>query len=79
MYINSQVNWAIHYCLIQLNFKHATRYCIIENNNYTKDNILTAFIANTYQLYWTSTPERILQRMIQENQTFGIKKTEAKN
>ncbi len=46
---------------------------LLNKNNYTKDNILTAFIANTYQLYWTSTPERVLQRMIQENQTFWNK------
>lgn len=46
---------------------------LLKKNNYTKDNILTAFIANTYHLYWTTTPERLLQRMIQENQTFWNK------
>ncbi|MBL7820424.1 MAG: endolytic transglycosylase MltG [Saprospiraceae bacterium] len=46
---------------------------LLKKYSYTNENILTAFIANSYQVYWTITPERLLQRMIQENETFWNK------
>jgi UPF0755 protein len=41
--------------------------------NYTRENILSLFIANTYEMYWTITPDRFLQRMINEHEAFWKK------
>ncbi len=43
---------------------------ILQKYHYTNETILSAFIANTYQVYWNISPEKLLQRMIQENQAF---------
>ncbi|MBK8484175.1 MAG: endolytic transglycosylase MltG [Saprospiraceae bacterium] len=41
--------------------------------NFTKENILSLFIPNTYQMYWTTSGDRFLQRMLQENKNFWLK------
>lgn len=38
--------------------------------NYTQENILSLFIPNSYEMYWTISGERFLQRMIRENESF---------
>ncbi|HEX5626241.1 MAG TPA: endolytic transglycosylase MltG, partial [Saprospiraceae bacterium] len=46
---------------------------ILHSIGYNEDNILCLFIPNTYQVYWTITPEKLVQRMLQENQSFWSK------
>lgn len=46
---------------------------ILNKYNYTSDNILSLFIPNTYEMYWTITPEKFLQRMIFEHESFWNK------
>lgn len=41
---------------------------------YTKETFLTAFIPNTYQMYWDITPEKILSRLVKEHNDFWNKK-----
>lgn len=38
------------------------------------ENLITIFIPNTYEAYWTETPEKFLQRMIRENEKFWKQK-----
>ncbi len=41
---------------------------------FTSQTILCAFIPNTYQVYWTVSAEKLLERMIQEKDLFWSKK-----
>ena len=42
----------------------------------TTDNIMTLFVPNTYDVYWNTSPERLLQRMQKESSRFwSIKRT----
>lgn len=43
---------------------------VLNKINYNSENILCLFIPDTYQMYWTISPERFIQRMIQENASF---------
>lgn len=43
----------------------------------TKDNFMTLFIPNTYELYWTSTTENFIQRMKREHDAFWTEKRTA--
>lgn len=36
----------------------------------TPENVMTVFIPNTYQVYWATSPEKLLERMIRENKKF---------
>lgn len=40
---------------------------------YTKENILSLFIPNTYEMYWSISPERLMKRMNAEHESFWNK------
>lgn len=42
----------------------------LKSVNYTEHNIMSVFIPNTYQVYWTITPEDLLDRMMEEHDRF---------
>ncbi len=46
---------------------------VLNEINYTSESILSLFIPNTYEMYWTISSDRFLQRMIQENASFWNK------
>lgn len=43
---------------------------LLKKYHLNKDNILTLFIPNTYQINWNNTPEQFLDRMSKEQETF---------
>jgi UPF0755 protein len=43
---------------------------LLKKYHLNKDNILTLFIPNTYQLNWNNTPEQFLDRMAKEHDAF---------
>ena len=45
---------------------------------YKRDSIIAMFVPNTYQVYWTITPEQLLERMNREYKAFWNKDREAK-
>ena len=45
---------------------------------YQRDSIIAMFVPNTYQVYWTITPEQLLERMNREYKAFWNKDREAK-
>ncbi|MBQ2419096.1 MAG: endolytic transglycosylase MltG [Alistipes sp.] len=45
---------------------------------YKKDSIIAMFVPNTYQVYWTITPEQLLERMNREYNAFWNRDREAK-
>ncbi|MBE6193841.1 MAG: endolytic transglycosylase MltG [Rikenellaceae bacterium] len=45
---------------------------------YKKDSIIAMFVPNTYQVYWTITPEQLLERMNREYKAFWNRDREAK-
>ncbi len=45
----------------------------LEEVGYTKDNLMTLFIPNTYDFYWNTSPQQFVKRMIQEHQQFWEK------
>ncbi|HSI91073.1 MAG TPA: endolytic transglycosylase MltG, partial [Adhaeribacter sp.] len=45
---------------------------------YTPTTILSMFIPNTYELYWNTTPEQLMERMKKEHDRFWTKEREAK-
>ncbi|MBP3643531.1 MAG: endolytic transglycosylase MltG [Alistipes sp.] len=45
---------------------------------YQRDSIIAMFVPNTYQVYWTITPEQLLERMNREYNAFWNKDREAK-
>ena len=44
-----------------------------EENGYNLETAMSAFIPNTYQIYWTTTPEDFLKKMIAEHDAFWDK------
>jgi len=42
----------------------------LEAHHFTVDNILAMFIPNTYEIYWTITPEKLFKRMKKEYEKF---------
>jgi UPF0755 protein len=42
----------------------------LKEKGYTTDNIMTAFISNTYEIFWTSEPKDVLARMMKEHTKF---------
>lgn len=40
------------------------------SHGYVRDSIMAMFIPNTYEVYWTTTPEQLLQRMHREYDSF---------
>lgn len=45
---------------------------------YQRDSIIAMFVPNTYQVYWTITPEQLLERMNREYNAFWNRDREAK-
>lgn len=43
---------------------------IAKKYGFTKDNFYTMFIPNTYEIYWNTTPEKIVERLHEEYQKF---------
>ena len=49
-----------------------------ERYGYQRDSIIAMFVPNTYQVYWTITPEQLLERMNREYKAFWNNDREAK-
>ena len=45
---------------------------------YKRDSLIAMFIPNTYQVYWTITPTKLLERMKRESDTFWSESRKAK-
>lgn len=43
---------------------------VIKEAGLNQDNFLTLFIPNTYEMFWTTTPEKFVQRMKREHEKF---------
>ncbi|MBK8620293.1 MAG: endolytic transglycosylase MltG [Saprospiraceae bacterium] len=43
---------------------------VLKEYQLSADNIMTLFIPNTYQMFWTTKPEKLLQRMKREHDIF---------
>jgi UPF0755 protein len=41
--------------------------------HFTKENLLTLVIPNTYEIYWNSHPDQVVNRLIKEHQTYWNK------
>jgi len=54
--------------------KALTDTTLINKLGFNKNTFPAIFIPNTYQLYWTTTPEKFISRMIHEYNTFWNKK-----
>ncbi|MFZ1750373.1 MAG: endolytic transglycosylase MltG [Saprospiraceae bacterium] len=50
--------------------KYLTDPTTSEKYGYNQDNFLTMFIPNTYEMFWTTTPEKFVSRMKKEYDTF---------
>lgn len=48
------------------------------SHGYVRDSIMAMFIPNTYEVYWTISPEQLLQRMHREYDTFWNASRESK-
>lgn len=44
-----------------------------KENGYNLETAMSAFIPNTYQIYWTTTPKELFTRMIKEHDSFWSK------
>jgi UPF0755 protein len=42
----------------------------VDQHGFSLDNVMTMFIPNTYEVYWTITPEKLFARMYREYQQF---------
>lgn len=51
---------------------------VIEKYNFTPSNFATMFIPNTYQVYWTYTPDEFIERMYNEYNKFWNNERKAK-
>lgn len=40
------------------------------SDGFTADNVMTIFLPDTYEMYWTSTPEDFYRRMLRESRSF---------
>lgn len=49
-----------------------------EKFGFNKDNFLTMFIPNTYQMFWTTTPEKFVSRMKNEYDDFWTNERQSK-
>ena len=47
-----------------------TDYHLIDSLGYTKETFPTLFLPNTYEVYWTMSPEQFIARMKKEHDTF---------
>ncbi len=54
----------------------------IKNLGYTKETLMSIFIPNTYEVFWNTTPEKFVEKMVKEHDKFWEKdnrKEKAKN
>ena len=51
---------------------------VLQKYGQTKESMLTLFIPNTYQVYWNSTPEKLLKKLYKEYKSFWNSKREKK-
>ena len=62
----------------------------LEKNKYTRETVLSAFIPNSYEVYWNITPNKLIEKLLDEHHSFwnsngrmeklesiGLTKTEA--
>lgn len=42
----------------------------LQNIGYTRENLMSVFIPNTYEFYWNTTPQEFMKRMIKEHDNF---------
>lgn len=42
----------------------------LQSIGYTRENLMSAFIPNTYEFYWNTTPKEFMARMIKEHDAF---------
>lgn len=42
----------------------------LNENGYTKETLMSLFIPNTYQMFWNTTPEGFIKRMVREHNNF---------
>jgi UPF0755 protein len=45
----------------------------IRSLGFTPENFISTFIPNTYELYWTTTPKQLVERMVKEQKAFWEK------
>ncbi|MDX1942584.1 MAG: endolytic transglycosylase MltG [Saprospiraceae bacterium] len=45
----------------------------LQSIGYNRDNLMSLFIPNTYEMYWNSTPQEFVDRMIKEHDAFWSK------
>jgi UPF0755 protein len=51
-------------------YEYVTSPDVLKEYQLTSENIMTLFIPNTYQMFWTTKPEKLLQRMKREHDIF---------
>lgn len=49
---------------------YLTDSTVYQKEGYTRENFLSLFIPNTYDIYWNISPEKFVQKMIRENEKF---------
>jgi UPF0755 protein len=54
------------------------QFAMTNNYGFNKDNILTMFIPNTYEIYYQATPEELISRMYREYANFWTEERKAK-
>lgn len=42
----------------------------LQKNGFTPDNVMAAFIPNTYNMYWNTSPKEFMERMFREHRRF---------
>ena len=50
----------------------------LETIGYSPETLMSLFIPNTYQMYWNTTPEQFIDRMVDEHHAFWNKKNRLK-
>lgn len=50
-----------------------TNAAFLDSIGYTPENLMTLFIPNSYELFWTTTPREFVLRMIREHESFWAK------
>lgn len=61
-------NYLITDSLSYLRFLTDSSY--LEKIGYTQDNIMTVFLPNTYEMYWDTPPEKVMEKFIHEKERF---------
>ena len=45
----------------------------LDSIGYTRDELMSIFLPNTYEMYWNTTPQKFVLRMISESKAFWDK------